>query len=149
MAELRDEADKAKKKLANMSKTNSNNTSVCNGDSKSKSGRKLKSSKNSTEIRSKGDKSAKKSRGNKPYKSSRHDTVEGSRDDNKKDRRSRGKERKRKYEDKYTEEREQDRRSVSGRKSSHTQSKNDNFLDVIIYRLFTSKYLRKWFQNEY
>ena len=100
-----------------MSKTNSNNTSVCNGDSKSKSSRKPKSNKVINEKRNRPDKLVKNSKSSKPHKSHRRDKIDGSRTDGKREKRSREKERKSKRcEDKYVEEREHGENGLSGKK---------------------------------
>ena len=120
-AELRNEADKVKKKLANMSKTNSTVTSVCNGDSKSKSGSKSKTNKASADRKIRSDKHLrKKEKKSKSHRSRSHEKPDTYKEERKKDKiRSKDRERKNKRnDDKYFEEQEIRSKSTTG-KNSH------------------------------
>ena len=119
-AELRNEAEKVKKKLANMSKTNSTVTSVCNGESKSKSGSKGKSNKTSADRKIRSDKHLrKKDKKGKPHRSRSHEKPNTYKEERKTDKvRSKDRERKnRGNDDKYFEEQEICSKSTTGKKS--------------------------------
>ena len=124
-AELRNEAEKVKKKLANMSKTNSTVTSACNGDSKSKSGSKCKSNKTSADRKIRYEKQVrKKDKKSKPHRSRTHEKPDTYKEERKKDRiRSKDRERKNKRNDDiYFEEQEIRSKSTTGKNSHYVRN---------------------------
>ena len=118
--ELRNQAEKTKKKIANLSKSNSVNTSgVLAVEGNKKSGSKVKAGKHSNDKKYKGEKVYKNGKIPKTSKSNRQEKSVDDRHEKRKERkRERSREKtfkNRKTEDKYFEEQEQNDAITSGK----------------------------------